>query len=83
MIAQRIHGTTRDLGKPMEWEADGRPCGVLAIRDEITTVGPVMASAWQPTDAELERLNAGASVILTVCGAAHPPVSIGVGLAPK
>jgi hypothetical protein len=86
MIAASIEGRTRYLGKPRDWrpEVDG-PCGSLAIRDEITTAGAgaVMASAWEPTPEELDRLNRGAKVVLWVIGNVHPPVAVSVGSAPE
>jgi hypothetical protein len=84
MIPLRIAGHTRYLGAPREWkpEVDG-PCGFLAIRDEDTTAGRAMASAWEPTPEELARLNAGAPIILHVIGIVHPPVDVRVGYPPK
>ena len=83
MIAASIEGRTRYLGKPRDWmpERDGH-CGSLAIRDEMSDAGPMMASAWEPTPEELERLKAGAKVILRVLGGMHPPVAVAVGSAP-
>lgn len=79
MIPARIAGATRYLGAPKGWEPeeDGH-CGHLAILDMDVNGLPVMASVWEPTPAELERLNAGAKVTLFVVGQSHPPVSIEV-----
>lgn len=83
MIAASIEGRTRYLGKPPGWEpAERGPCGSLAIRDEITTAGALMASAWEPTPEEIDRISKGAKVILWVVGSIHPPVALSVGLAP-
>lgn len=80
----RISGATRWLGAPLGWEPDTQgPCSHLAIRDEDTTAGRAMASAWEPTPEELLRLNAGAPIILTVMGTVHPPVEVRVGYPPK
>ena len=70
MIARRIAGATRRLGAPIGWddERDGR-CHALSIRD----VAGACESAWEPTPAELDILNAGGSVILRVAGG-QPPV---------
>jgi hypothetical protein len=35
-----------------------------------------MLSRWEPTPDELEILNAGGSVELSIVGRAHPPVSL-------
>jgi hypothetical protein len=80
VIATSISGSTRWLSVPRGWEpeTDGQ-CGRLAIRDEVTMAGPLMASAWEPTPEELGRLNKGAKVILRVVGYVHPLVSVLVG----
>jgi hypothetical protein len=80
MKACMIEGMTRDLNKPRDWdeERDG-PCGSLPIRDEVFGGRvSIMFSEWKPSTEELALLNAGASVILGVCGTVHPPVSLGV-----
>ena len=53
------------------------------MTDPTNPAGPAMMSLWEPTPEEIERLNAGAPVSLLVIGTVHPPVSIGVGMAPK
>lgn len=80
MLVQRILGATRNLGAPVDWNAerDGI-CGGLPIRDEQRGDSNVMVSSWQPTPEELARLNAGASVYLHVWGGGHPPVALSVG----
>jgi len=83
-IPIRIAGATRWLGAPPGWEPDrDGPCAHLAIRDQDTTAGRAMASAWEPTPEELARLVAGAPIILTVIGQIHPPVEVKVGAAPE
>ena len=83
MIPGSIPNRTRYLGAPRGWEPDvSGPCGHLAIRDELTTAGPAMFSAWQPTPEEMARIAAGAPIVLMVLGEIHPPVSISVGPPP-
>lgn len=84
MLIARIEGATRNLGAPPGWERDKHgTCGGLPIRDELSASDlPCMTSAWTPTPEELARLNAGASIHLTVLGTAHPPVAMAVGEAP-
>jgi hypothetical protein len=83
VIAASIEGRTRYLGAPADWVPDERgPCGRLAIRDEITTAGLSMASAWEPTPEEIDRISKGAKVILWVIGSMHPPVALSVGNVP-
>lgn len=79
MIPARIEGATRYLGAPKGWKPDeDGPCTHLAILDMESDGLPIMASVWEPTTAELERLNAGAKVTLFVVGVAHPPVMLEV-----
>ncbi len=70
-----IDGATRVLGKDQGY----RP---LYVRDELAAYGPQMVSSWQPTPAERELIAAGAPILLTVLGTAHPPVLLEVGLPP-
>jgi hypothetical protein len=42
-----------------------------------------MQSAWEPSPEELDRLKAGAPIILTVVGRVHPPVEVRVGNTPQ
>lgn len=78
MIIKRIEGTTRVLGKSQGYIG-------LPLRDVVMTcsVGgpdtPAMETAWEPTPDEIERIVAGAPIILRVVGTAHPPVMIDVG----
>lgn len=78
MLIGCIPGTTRVLGRQQGYFG-------LPLRDIVIncTVGgpdtPAMETAWLPLPDELERLNAGAPVILRLLGTAHPPVMIEVG----
>jgi hypothetical protein len=84
MLVGMIAGATRNLGAPADWDRNTQGiCGGLPIRDDATTAGPGMTSAWHPTPEELARLNAGASIHLTILGTMHPPVSMSVGSAPE
>lgn len=81
MIAQRIAGATRTLGEDQGYQP-------LAIRDgqicfeQFDSSVPTMTAAFEPTPAELERLNAGGTVYLTIIGAEWPPCRIEVGEKP-
>lgn len=81
----RVQGTTRYLGAPAGWKDDGRDkqCGYLAIRDEETSVGPAMTSAWELEPHEVDALAKGAPIYLTICGVVHPPVQLKVGRPPE
>lgn len=60
----------------------------LAVRDERITCAvngpdtPSMTTAWLPTPAELDALNRGASVHVTILGTAPPPMIVRVGPVP-
>jgi hypothetical protein len=81
MMIKRIEGATRVIGKSQGYLG-------LPLRDEAIscTVGgpdtPCMVTAWEPTPAEIARINSGAPVLLRVLGTAHPPVMIEVGDVP-
>lgn len=79
MLPRRIPNATRVLSAPPGWdeEVDGA-CGTLPICDVADGSVNIMYSYWEPTPDELERLSAGASLVLGVVGRAHPPVSIQV-----
>lgn len=80
MHAGRIQGATRALGAPADWDKNSQgPCGTLLVRDEKTTAGEAMVSAWFPTPEEIERMKQGAPIYLTLMGRIHPPVSLCVG----
>ena len=80
MHTGHIQNATRTLGAPLDWdrETDGY-CGKLPIRDEVTSAGRTMISAWYPTPEERGRLQQGAPVYLYIVGSIHPPVAIEVG----
>ncbi len=81
MLTKMIEGATRIIGKSQ---------GSLGLPILDTTVNcavngpetPAMVTAWEPSPAELARLNAGADVRFRILGTQHPPVMIEVGPAP-
>jgi hypothetical protein len=78
----RITHTTRNIGAPPGWDHDKQgQCAHLAVRDVMTTAGPVtrMQSVWFPKPSEIERIKAGAPLHLTMLGVFHPPVALDVG----
>lgn len=59
---------------PKSWDAEANgECDDLWVRK----ADGVCESAWRPSPLELQQLNAGASVVLTVFGG-QPPVSLNV-----
>ena len=84
MIAARIEGFTRELGKPDGWDNQKHGhCGCLPVKDVESAAGNQMISAWVPTPDELAKLAAGAPVYLGIVGGVHPPVWLAVGEAPE
>jgi hypothetical protein len=74
VIPKRIENHTHVLGAPKDWdEAKDGKCARLWVR----VVEGAWQSAWEPTPAELEMLNAGGSVVLSVIGG-QPPVALHV-----
>ena len=83
MHVGRIQNATRTLSAPKDWNRDENgPCGGLPIRDEKTSAGMGMFSAWFPTPEEIERIKEGAPIYLIVLGSTHPPVDMRVGPRP-
>ena len=68
MIPKRIANFTHRLRPPSSWTAADGKCHELTVRENNGT----FESAWEPTPAELELLNAGGSVILRVAGGQAP-----------
>lgn len=69
---------TRILGAP-----DSEPnCHALEITDAHQNGMPVMVSAWEPTDEEIEAIKNGERVWLIIYGRSHPMVSITAGESP-
>ena len=78
MIIGRIEGATRVLGKSQGYL--GLPLKDVLISSTVDgPETPAMETAWIPNPDEIERINAGAPVILRVLVTAHPPVMIEVG----
>jgi len=74
MIALRVEGTTRVLGKQQGYLG-------LPIKDEVLEDGvEVMTSSWEPTPIELEHLNNGAPIRVQLVGVLHPPIKVEVGV---
>lgn len=78
----RIKGCTRVLGKSQGYL--GLPLRDVHLHDTVNGPGtPAMQSVWEPTPDEIAAIMAGAPIMLTVLGTAHPPVMVGVGELPE
>lgn len=70
--------TTRELGKPENWndEQNGE-CVTLPIVDVVFDGLPCMLSFWKPTPKELEMLNSNGCIELHIYGRdVHPVVAV-------
>lgn len=78
MKSMQLTDCTRRLGAPPNWnhETDGI-CHTLEICDR----DGFMISGWLPSDAERQRLAAGAPIFLHIQGRSHPVVGLTVGKA--
>ena len=78
----RIEGATRVLGKSQGYL--GLPVRDVFLNSSVDgPETPAMQTAWFPDPAELAAINAGAPIILTLLGQAHPPVQVTVGNEPE
>lgn len=78
----RIEGTTRVLGRRQGYI--GLPLRDVVLDEKVNGPDtPAMQTAWLPTPREIEAIVAGAPIILTVLGVAHPPVMLDVGKVPE
>lgn len=78
----RIRNANRVIGKSQGYY--GLPVRDVLLNDAVTgPQTPAMQTAWMPTPDELAALNAGAPIILTIIGTAHPPVMLATGEVPE
>lgn len=77
MIIARIEGANRVCGKSQGYMG-------LPVRDETVTEPDgtqynIMHTAWEPTPEEIERIVAGAKIIVSVIGVSPQPMIVNVG----
>lgn len=72
-----IEGHTHCFGKPGDMSDE--ECFALHVRMGNFNGLDQLTSAWFPTPDELQRLNDGAPVLLSIIGGGHPPVMLEVG----
>lgn len=76
-----IKDATRTIGEQQGYR--GLPLRDVKIDCSVNGPDtPAMESEWLPTISEVERLKAGAPIILRILGTEHPPVLIEVGEVP-
>lgn len=74
----RIQGATRVIGRSQGYY--GLPLRDIVVNDTVNGPDtPAMQTAWLPSVDELTAMVAGAPIILTILGSAHPPVMVSVG----
>ena len=75
MLVKMIKGATRIVGKSQGYLG-------LPIKDEMVFCPvnkknvPTMITAWEPTPTELEALNNGGSIYVSIYGTVPPPMLI-------
>ena len=79
MLRRRIFGAAVEMNPPEGWTNDDPPCGKLPVRIEKAGSHLVYVSAWELTPDELEKIEAGGSIILRCLGS-QPPVALTVEL---
>ncbi len=70
---------TRKIGAPQNWDVETMgECVTISVRDEPTSNGNVMTTAWRLTDDEIRALRQGGHLIIGVYGVNHPVLSLGI-----
>ncbi len=75
----KLPGMNRELAPPGGWDVEKHgECLPLPVFAEVRNGGMMLTSAWKPSAEELEALNRGCAVALTIFGTMHPPIVVGV-----
>jgi hypothetical protein len=78
MMPVPTKNATHLFGKPKEWDESVRgPVRTLSVRVEDTVRGKEFVSTWKPTLEEIQALQDGGTILLTV-GGVQPPVALHV-----
>lgn len=77
MLIAMIEGATRICGKAQGYL--GLPIRDETVKDAATgEVVNMMHTAWEPTPDEIERINKGAKIIVSVIGISPQPILLTV-----
>lgn len=78
MIPVPTKNATHIFGKPKNWDEirDGQ-CRALSVRREVVNGRAEFVSTWKPSLEEIQVLQDGGTILLTVCGV-QPPVALHV-----
>ena len=80
MTPIKLDDETRPIGKPVDWDEDIHgECLTLSVHDTNEETGNRMISGWKPSEGELEVLNQGGHVWLSIMGRVHPVVQLFAG----
>jgi hypothetical protein len=61
--------------KPKGWEDEA--CGDLPVfKGNDSDGNPVIISKWQPSKEDIDAINNGQGIYLSICGTGMPPVSL-------
>lgn len=71
MLIAMIEGANRICGKAQGYKG-------LPVRDELVDGVNIMHTAWEPTPDEIERIKAGAKIIVSVIGTSPQPILLNV-----
>lgn len=83
-LIRRIPGATRVLGKTQGYLGlPVRDAEIDVMVGEEKVRAPSMTTAWELTPDEIDRINRGASVHVTILGESHPPIHITIGDPPE
>ena len=64
--------------KPAEMNDD--ECGDLGVyRGQYSDGTPCIISKWQPSKEDIEAINRGEAIYLSICGSCMPPVTLFTG----
>lgn len=76
MLVKMIAGVSRVCGKAQGYF--GLPIRDIIVNDSVNGHVHAMQTGWEPTPAEVETLNAGGVVLITILGSTPPPMNVEV-----
>lgn len=80
MIVAMIEGADVVIGKSQGYIP--LPIRIEPVEEKNLGLTTTLVSAWTPTPAELEELNAGANIHVRLYSDVHPPINVSVGKRP-
>lgn len=77
MMISQIEGANRTCGKSQGYL--GLPVRDETIIEKDGTITNIMHTAWEPTPEEIEKINNGAKIIVSLIGLNPQPINVDVG----